>query len=113
MLTPQIYQVQSNTQETPDIFTLILSPRDKTRAPDFMPGQFTMLYCFGIGECPISISSDPRQLHELSYTIRAVGHVTRGLQKLKKGDEVGVRGPLAPTGPSPKREAMLCSLQAG
>ena len=26
--------------------------------PPFLPGQFTMLYAFGIGEVPISVSGD-------------------------------------------------------
>ena len=52
-----------------------------------------MLYAFGVGEVPISISGDPAQPKLLVHTIRAVGAVTRALQKLGKGDVVGVRGP--------------------
>ena len=40
------------------------------------PGQFNMLYAFGVGEVPISISGDPAQPTELVHTVRAVGAVT-------------------------------------
>lgn len=87
-----VYEVQSNVQETEDIFTLTLKAREKTPL-SFMPGQFNMLYQFGIGEIPISISSNPSNTEVLLHTIRAVGPVTNSMQKLQKGDTIGVRGP--------------------
>ena len=33
---------------------------DRGRRHSFLPGQFNMLYAFGVGEVPISISGDPR-----------------------------------------------------
>ena len=44
--------------------------------PGFTPGQFSMLYDFGVGELPISISGDPERPEQLIYTIRSVGPVT-------------------------------------
>ena len=35
------------------------SSRSPATARAFAPGQFTMLYAFGVGEVPISISGDP------------------------------------------------------
>jgi NAD(P)H-flavin reductase len=58
----------------------------------FEPGQFNMLYLFGVGEVAISISSDAAGA-PLAHTIRAVGAVTQGLARLGKGDTVGLRGP--------------------
>ena len=52
-----------------------------------------MLYLYGIGEVAISISSDPAKSAYLSHTIRAVGRVTKALQKLQTGDHIGIRGP--------------------
>jgi NAD(P)H-flavin reductase len=52
-----------------------------------------MLYVFGIGEVPISISGDPARALPLVHTIRAVGPVTKAMWKMKRGDTVGVRGP--------------------
>jgi NAD(P)H-flavin reductase len=52
-----------------------------------------MIYAFGSGEVPISISGDPDGSRELVQTIRAVGATTQSLCELDEGDEVGVRGP--------------------
>ncbi len=59
----------------------------------FSPGQFTMLYAFGVGEVPISISGDPADPSRLVQTIRAVGPVTDALTAVGAGDVIGVRGP--------------------
>jgi len=59
----------------------------------YTAGQFNMLYAFGVGEVPISISGDPTRPGPLRQTVRAVGAVTRALCALKPGGVVGVRGP--------------------
>lgn len=59
----------------------------------FQAGQFNMIYLPGIGEVPISISSDPAQPEKLGHTIRYAGNVTRAISQLKPGDVVGLRGP--------------------
>jgi NAD(P)H-flavin reductase len=58
-----------------------------------VPGQFNMLYVFGVGEVPISISSDPGNLPLLKHTTRVVGTVTRAMRQLKRGEVMGIRGP--------------------
>lgn len=65
----------------------------------FEAGQFNMLYRFGIGEIPISISSDPAHPHRLGHTIRFVGRVTDAFRALQPGDELGVRGPFGTAWP--------------
>jgi NAD(P)H-flavin reductase len=72
--------------------TLELAPADGGAALKFAPGQFTMVYRFGVGEIPLSISGDPNQPH-LVHTIRDVGTVSHALSELRRGDVVGVRGP--------------------
>ena len=47
-----------------------------------------MLYVFGVGEVPISISGDPSSPERLVHTTRVVGPVTRSLHALRVGDEV-------------------------
>ena len=42
----------------------------------FAPGQFAMLYAFGVGEAPISVSGDGERAGALVHTVRAVGAVT-------------------------------------
>lgn len=88
---PARYVVQSRRNETHDTVTLVLRPADEPIARH-RPGQFTMLYAFGIGEVPISISGAPTE-PELVQTIRAVGAVTRALCAATPGQMIGVRGP--------------------
>lgn len=88
-------EIIERTQESPTIFTLhlrFLNPSHHDRFV-FYPGQFNMLYLYGVGEVAISIVSDPEKKHILTHSIRAVGRVTRALAKLQTGDRVGVRGP--------------------
>ena len=88
-------EVVERIQESPTIFTLRLRFTDpvKHAAFRFAPGQFNMLYLYGVGEVPISIVSDPQNEHLFDHAIRVVGRVTRGLEQLKAGDRLGVRGP--------------------
>jgi NAD(P)H-flavin reductase len=92
-MLPQPWQVRARRQETEDTFTLTLTPVGNTGRFFYQPGQFNMLYVFGVGEVPISISGDPAQPDVLVHTVRAVGAVTNSLSKLKRGDSLGVRGP--------------------
>ncbi len=92
MLVPKIYKITSIQKETQDVFTLKIVAQEE-KIPSFLPGQFNMLYLYGFGEVPISISGNPSQKNELVHTIRAVGAVTQAMQRLKAGDEIGVRGP--------------------
>jgi len=92
---PHAATVVARTQESPTIFTLQLRLDDAAAqaAYRFAPGQFNMLYLYGVGEVPISIMSDPEDRDGIGHTIRALGRVTRGLAALKPGDQVGLRGP--------------------
>jgi len=93
------YVVKRVQQETYDTFTLELEPKNKTQAFSFAPGQFNMLYVFGVGEVPISISGDPSKPETLLHTTRAVGTVTNAMRKLRRGGLVGVRGPFGTSWP--------------
>ncbi|MEM5535653.1 FAD/NAD(P)-binding protein [Neptuniibacter pectenicola] len=93
--TPIAARVVEFIQESDAIFTLRLQLEDAAERAryQFMPGQFNMLYLFGVGEVPISIVSDPLDDDIIDHTVRVVGRVTRGLAQLKKGDRLGLRGP--------------------
>lgn len=91
-MLPQPYRVERRRRETADTFTLDLTPVQGD-VPAFVAGQFNMLYLFGVGEVPISISGDPGKLQFVTHTTRAVGTVTNAMQGLKRGAMVGVRGP--------------------
>jgi sulfhydrogenase subunit gamma (sulfur reductase) len=93
----QLYEAEivERIQETPSIFTLRLRFTDPQvhAAYSFEPGQFNMLYLYGVGEVAISIVSDPQDEHMYDHTIRAVGRVTDALARLRVGERIGVRGP--------------------
>jgi sulfhydrogenase subunit gamma (sulfur reductase) len=92
---PMQAEVVGRVEESPSIFTLSLRLVDERQHNNyrFAPGQFNMLYQYGVGEIPISIVGDPREPYLLQHTIRTVGRVTRGFAKLKIGDRIGLRGP--------------------
>jgi NAD(P)H-flavin reductase len=92
LMLPEVMRVARFRRETHDTYSLLLDASERGGLP-FRPGQFNMLYAFGVGEAPISISGDPRKPHQLWHTIRDVGPVTHALGRLRKGHELGLRGP--------------------
>ncbi len=92
-MMPQTHSVREVIKETPDTFTLTLQPEDGNGASAFQPGQFSMLWVFGVGELPISISGDPGKQDRLVYTVRSVGKATNAFVSQKPGAGIGVRGP--------------------
>ncbi len=94
-------------RETADVWTFDLDVK-----PAFEPGQFNMLYVFGVGEVAISMSGDPAA-GTLVHTIRAVGAVTRAATHLKRGDVLGVRGPFGRGWPVSAAEGSDVLLVAG
>jgi NAD(P)H-flavin reductase len=91
-MIPRLFHVSAVRKETYDTATLELASEDGP-AIEFEPGQYTMIYAFGVGEVPLSISGDPGKPETLVHTIRSVGAVTRALVGLHPGDVIGVRGP--------------------
>ncbi|HEU5158402.1 MAG TPA: FAD/NAD(P)-binding protein [Streptosporangiaceae bacterium] len=89
-MVPTPYRVVDRREETYDTVTLTLEPV-AAPIPAYRPGQFTMLYAFGVGEVPISISGGDGGT--LVQTLRAVGAVTRALCAAEPGATIGVRGP--------------------
>jgi NAD(P)H-flavin reductase len=90
-MTGRPYLVSTVRQQTHDVVTVDVRPEQDPIA--FQPGQFDMVYVYGVGEAAISISSDPATPGLLSHTIRAVGWVTRALNELQPGTTIGIRGP--------------------
>ncbi len=93
-MLPRTYVVRRVARETPDTFTLTVEPEERSGPSRFRPGQFSMVWVFGAGELPISISGDPAQDDRLEYTVRSVGQATHALVSRSVGDGIGVRGPL-------------------
>jgi NAD(P)H-flavin reductase len=107
------YRVQQVKKETPDTFTLELEPVNGTSPQAFIPGQFNMIYVFGVGEIPISISGDPAKPETLVHTTRAVGTVTKAMRHLKREHVMGVRGPFGSHWPMQEAEGNDVVIVAG
>jgi len=99
-MLPRIVRVQKRTRDLPGHATLELASTDGTPLPRYAPGQFTMLYVFGVGEIPVSISGDPSDGSKLVQTVRSVGAVSEAVTELKRGDMLGLRGPFGTAWPT-------------
>lgn len=108
-MAPTFVAVRSVKDELQHTFTLEL---DAPPGFSFAPGQFTMLYAFGVGEVPISLSGDPED-GVIVQTIRRVGAVTDALGTLQPGDQVGLRGPFGTTWPLDEAEGGDLVIVAG
>jgi NAD(P)H-flavin reductase len=110
-MSPARYRVVGRRLETDDTATLALEPVDEP-LPVFRPGQFAMLYVFGIGEVPISVAGHSG-VGGLVHTIRAVGATSMALFRLEPGDMLGVRGPFGVGWPVPAPTASDVVVVAG
>lgn len=93
LMKPRRFKINKVTWETHETFTHELIPIDGDHSFTFMPGQFNMIYLYGVGEIAISISGDPANQSRLYHTTRVVGSVTEREQHLRPGDILGIRGP--------------------
>ena len=91
-MVPEPYAVRERVQETADTWTLTLEPLTG-EDPAVAPGQFVMVYVFGVGEVPISVSGALDRPAPLVLTVRSVGAVTQRLCASEPGAVLGVRGP--------------------
>lgn len=110
-LAPMPLRVLSSTRETADSMTLVLERPPGGSVGPGAPGQFNMLYPFGIGEAAISLSSDTAD--RFVHTIRGVGAVSDALGRLRPGDTLGVRGPFGNGWPMERARGRTLVLVAG
>lgn len=92
-MVPRPFRLLENRAETHDVNTLVLVPADGQPCFSFLPAQIGMIGIPGLGEVPISFSSDPADEHHVAMTIRRAGAITAALLDLDVGDLVGMRGP--------------------
>jgi len=94
-------------KENPITKTLYLKIKDQKNFK-FLAGQFMMISLPGVGECAISISSNPKDCNKyFSLSIRAVGQLTEKLISLKVNDTVFVRGPFGNGFPEVNKNLIL------
>jgi len=98
-MQPEPWRVVRSTPETHDTFTLTLEPVEAGPPFTFEPGQFNMLFAPGVGEAAISMSGCSGRVKQVAHTLRAVGRVTKSLQRLKRGEVLGLRGPFGTAWP--------------
>lgn len=91
-MLPRPFRVIDTVAETPDVWTITFEPADGDETIHFEPAQIGMVGLPGIGEVPISFSSDADG-DEPAMTIRAAGAVTKALVAARPGDVVMMRGP--------------------
>jgi NAD(P)H-flavin reductase len=110
-MAPVPVQVLSRREENHDTVTLeIESPWNGF---SIEPGQFNMLYSFGIGEVPISLSGPSGEVETLVHSVRRVGAVTQALCDARAGSAIGVRGPFGKAWPVPAAEGHDLVIVAG
>lgn len=89
LFAPEFREVLAVRHETADSVTVTLAGGGR----GFVPGQFAMVYPFGVGESAISFSGDPYRSDVVEHTVRRVGRVTEAIAALQPGEFVGWRGP--------------------
>src|SRR3990172_1545654 len=90
LFAPDVREVLAGRRETADPVTVTLAGGGR----GFVPGQFAMVYAFGIGESAISFSGDPYRADVVEHTVRRVGAVTAAHGGVQPGSLLGGRGPL-------------------
>lgn len=78
--------------ESSNTYLISLKLLDEDAEFSYRPGQFAMVSVFGLGECPISITSSPTR-KTLELCIRRAGRITNGIMDCLVGDILGIRGP--------------------
>lgn len=109
-MTPHLYRVVHRHAETADTVTLRLAPVEAALGA-WSPGQFTMVYAFGVGEIPVSISGGSGPV--IQHTVRAVGAVSRAICDAPVGSVLGLRGPFGRGWPEPPPEGDVIVLAGG
>ncbi|MBU0630045.1 MAG: FAD/NAD(P)-binding protein [Candidatus Margulisbacteria bacterium] len=84
--------------ETPQIKTFVLEPE---KGLPFLSGQFMQVTVPGVGECPFTPSSDPKNSETIEFTVMKTGQATGAMHELKPGEMVGLRGPFGRPYPLP------------
>ncbi len=91
-LHPIVTPIHRVTKETPRIKAFTLKAPKIAQVAS--PGQFIMVWIPGIDEIPMSLSSVNLQSGYIEFAVARLGDATAELHKAKKGNLLGLRGPL-------------------
>jgi anaerobic sulfite reductase subunit B len=89
-MTPRPFRVAGRRREAPGIWTLDIEPAQGAPIHP-APGQFVMMYAFGIGEVALSVSGLANG--RMQHTIAALGATTTAICASRRDAVLGVRGP--------------------
>ena len=84
-----ICKIERVIDETPTVRTLVFSDEVMSNV---LPGQFAMVWIPGINELPMSVMIS-QEIGKAAFTVRKHGPASTGLFNLKKGQQLGIRGP--------------------
>jgi len=88
MEIPEVMKIKSVVEENRKVKTFFFDKKIQA-----YPGQFVMVWIPGLDEKPFSIS----YVNPFGVTVHEVGPFTEKLVKVKKGEELGIRGPYGNT----------------
>ena len=97
-MTPRAFRVLDRVRDTRDTWTLTLE-LPEGGGPPIEPGRFVMVYAFGVGEVPISVSGATGRPGPVVLTVRDVGAVTHAICASAPGTLLGLRGPFGTAWP--------------
>ena len=86
MNIPKITKILDIRNEAKNVKTITFKYPNKSK-----PGQFFMIWIPGVDEIPMSVSYLDKDIKGITF--KKIGDATSALYKLKKGDNIGVRGP--------------------
>ncbi len=75
-------------------FKFVFENKEDEKKFSYKSGQFAELSVTGKGEIPIGIASSPTEKGFVKFTVNKVGLVSGHLHSMKKGERMGIRGPL-------------------
>src|SRR3989344_3373265 len=96
---PEMVEITKVTQEAKDIKSFFFKFDKEVR-----PGQFVMVWVPGVDEKPYVVSYQKGK--EMAISSHMIGPFTKALDRLRKGDKIGVRGPYG-KGFTPKKNACV------
>jgi dihydroorotate dehydrogenase electron transfer subunit len=84
----RIVEIHGTRREADGVKTIFFEDELSASAK---PGQFLMVWIPGVDEIPLSVSSAEGRL--ASVTVKEVGEATRAINRMRRGEALGVRGP--------------------
>jgi NAD(P)H-flavin reductase len=96
-MEPVPHRVVARTVDSPRVVTVRVIPVDQSLAVP-QPGQFMMIWVFGVGEVPISVS-DAGADGWMDFTVQTAGATSAAINATEVGDVIGLRGPFGTVWP--------------